>query len=136
LYWLFSNQRTSIQDFRLVKEFPSYEHYKAAAKETRNAEMTRLTKIVEEYGRETPALLEAITANTCEIEQAQITLTTAHRSKGLQADRVQLAEDFPELRVGKMPPEVVDDETNLLYVAMTRCRQALGVPEAILDQIR
>lgn len=135
LYWLYSGQHSAIQDYRMKKEFPSYDHYRAMSRATNNGEMTRLSKMVEDYGQDTVVLLDAIQANTVDPGLAHVNLTTAHRSKGLQAERVQLAEDFPVLTSSKLTNESLQDEANLLYVAITRGMQAMGVPDAIRAQI-
>lgn len=57
-------------------------------------------------------------------DNADITLTTAHKSKGLEWDTVVLADDFPNLsESGELP----DQERNLLYVAATRAMKTLVV---------
>jgi superfamily I DNA/RNA helicase len=57
--------------------------------------------------------------------EADLLLCTAHRSKGLEFDRVILANDFPVAADGKAPSG--GQEANLLYVAMTRARQQLDL---------
>ena len=51
-------------------------------------------------------------------------ISTAHKSKGLEWDRVQLAEDFPA------PDDISDDELKLLYVASTRGKREVGLGSA------
>ena len=58
-----------------------------------------------------------------EPDNARITLTTAHKSKGLQWDNVLLMGDFLDLIEDNqiIDPSGLDlDEFNLIYVAMTR----------------
>ena len=70
-------------------------------------------------------------------DEAEITLTTAHKAKGLEWDRVKLIGDFIDVK-----KEVVDglqagideiplsrEELNLLYVSITRSKGELGVPQ-------
>lgn len=54
--------------------------------------------------------------------QAELIVSTAHKSKGRQWDTVQLAGDFPD-----GSKHVSDDELRLLYVAATRARRHLDV---------
>ncbi|HAM4872599.1 TPA: ATP-binding domain-containing protein, partial [Escherichia coli] len=61
---------------------------------------------------------------TCE-KDADITVSTAHRSKGLEWPVVILDEDFADITDPLMPEDERRDETNLLYVAVTRARKTL-----------
>ena len=55
-----------------------------------------------------------------------IIMTTAHKSKGMEWDRVILAEDFPEPEVGDDGAIILKgEERNLLYVALTRGKRLL-----------
>ncbi|BEL96232.1 hypothetical protein SM14BL09_33850 [Serratia marcescens] len=57
--------------------------------------------------------------------QAQVTVSTAHRSKGLEWPVVVLDEDFADITDPLMTERERTDETNLLYVAVTRTRETL-----------
>uniref|UniRef100_UPI0013DF9CA9 3'-5' exonuclease n=1 Tax=Pseudomonas viridiflava TaxID=33069 RepID=UPI0013DF9CA9 len=65
---------------------------------------------------------------------ATVTLSTAHRAKGLECDFVGLYEDFtadplsPDIEAGKR-----DDELNLLYVIVTRAMKILAVNSLVID---
>lgn len=61
---------------------------------------------------------------------ADVTVCTAHRGKGLEWDRVQLYDDFVDILDPEMPDIKRHDEINLMYVATTRARKVL-----ILDPI-
>jgi hypothetical protein len=67
-------------------------------------------------------------------QAAERVLATAHKAKGLEWPRVQLASDFPRLEelhaldqdgLPHLTPEERDQELHLLYVAVTRARQQL-----------
>ncbi|KRW83718.1 UvrD-helicase domain-containing protein [Marinobacter sp. P4B1] len=135
LFHLYSGDRRSIRDFRLIKEFPSYDRYKEAASDSKNAEMMRLTRIVEEYGADMPSLVDAMRTNTTHANQADLILTTAHKSKGLQAPNVELANDFPDLDDKRLEGDKKREEVNLLYVAMTRAQTTLSLPDNIRKHI-
>lgn len=65
---------------------------------------------------------------------ATVTLTTAHKAKGLEWDFVGLYEDFT---ADPLAPETDrakrDDELNLLYVSVTRAMQILAVNSMVID---
>jgi superfamily I DNA/RNA helicase len=61
--------------------------------------------------------------------KSYITLTTAHSSKGLEFDRVIIADidNFPIAHA--QSPEELEQEANLKYVAATRAKVQLNIPE-------
>lgn len=79
-----------------------------------------LVDLVDEFGTQ-----EIITAlgNTVAAEDCDLTVTTAHKAKGLEWDSVQLAGDFTA--------EPSDEELRLLYVAVTRAKVALDVTRVV-----
>ena len=71
---------------------------------------------------------------------AERVLSTAHKAKGLEWDRVRLADDFPGLEeLGAADREGApllaagerDQELHLLYVAATRARRGLEPNRAV-----
>jgi superfamily I DNA/RNA helicase len=83
-----------------------------------------LIKLVEEYGiDELLEILNYFTHNTK--RSSAMTLSTAHKSKGLEWSKVALANDF------KVPDEdgMPDEEAYLLYVAITRAKTVLDVTD-------
>jgi len=64
-----------------------------------------------------------------EQEKANVTISTVHRAKGREWQAVQLADDFVKSDGKK---QVSDEELRILYVAMTRAKTALELPEAVL----
>ncbi len=62
---------------------------------------------------------------------AYVSLSTIHRAKGLEAERVFLLEaNTLPLRWASQRPEQWEQERNLLYVALTRATQALFLLQA------
>ncbi|EBA4670616.1 DNA helicase, partial [Salmonella enterica] len=66
--------------------------------------------------------------------EADVTVCTAHRSKGLEWDTVKLYDDFADILDPEMPADKRDDELNLLYVATTRARRTL-VPDPVVLEV-
>jgi len=85
-----------------------------------------------------PDLPQRILAlRSCTVDKeldATITLTSAHKSKGLEWDFVGLFDDFtsdplsPDIDAGRR-----DDELNLLYVAVTRAMKILAINSLVLS---
>lgn len=56
----------------------------------------------------------------------EVEVCTAHKSKGLEWDRVQIADDFAPKEEHPWSPEEFKAEAQLAYVATTRARKELG----------
>lgn len=104
----------------------------ARAADAHGGGLRTLRALVERYGDEVPALTERVRrAVRARAADAPITVSTVHRAKGSEWDRVELWRDLP--RVPRDPealaaapdPETARAEANLLYVAVTRARRDL-----------
>ena len=77
-----------------------------------------------------------ILASYSPARKADVTLTTAHKSKGMEYEQVILAEDFPcVLDEEGNYTELHDMERNLLYVAATRATLCLQLNQTTKDII-
>lgn len=83
-------------------------------------ELRLMVKLVDDFGVET--ILAALDRMIREAD-ADVIVSTAHKSKGREWESVQLAGDFP-------PGTTSRDELRLLYVAITRAKRNLDI-EAI-----
>lgn len=71
------------------------------------------------------------------VPNPDVTLTTAHKSKGREFDVVILADDFPSpINQAGEWVGLNDMERNLLYVALTRTKKVLGYNETVSQMIR
>lgn len=92
------------------------------------SELALMVRLVDEFTPE--AIIAELDAAVSE-ERADVTITTAHTSKGREWDRVQLGKDFPQADPDTgLPPMLGDDEARVLYVAATRAKLVLD-----LDQV-
>lgn len=114
-----------------LRSFGSFDNLTAFAETTDDRELKSLSRVVTKYGREIPELVKGIKGRAVEAQRAQVVLTTAHKSKGLEWDQVRLTDDYIDLltKRGEMPPltEIRPDELNVLYVAATRAQKRLEV---------
>ena len=76
-------------------------------------------------------------------QDADTVLTTAHKSKGKEWDHVEVCDDFAtsaRLKNLRRTTYSFDDkdveEITLLYVALTRARHSLNIPDSVLDVFR
>ena len=77
------------------------------------------------------------TAVTKEAE-ADIVVTTAHKSKGLEWAHVELLNDFPfcsETKMERIDAHSLGEELRLLYVAVTRAQNSIQLPDEVLDYL-
>lgn len=107
--------------------YRSWSEVEAASRE-RASGLRTLVGLVEEYGAD--RLMTALAQVEPDDDRADVVITTAHRAKGRQWDRVQLRDDF----AASIGAEAVDPaELRLLYVALTRARFAVDVPDGLID---
>jgi len=84
--------------------------------------LSSVIQLIEQYGvYELSATLNKVKNNTA--SDSDVTISSAHKSKGLEWDKVILADDFRTIDA----PGYSDEESNLLYVAVTRAREVLDI---------
>lgn len=104
--------------------FTSFEDLKEYADSPMGGDLKAVLKLVDTYGRE--RLLNILGSTTENPEEADVTITTAHKSKGLEWSVVRLANDFKVPGDGSVPTQ---EETNILYVAASRALHKLDLSE-------
>lgn len=82
-----------------------------------------LVKLVDEHG--TDPLKRAL-AKITPIEQADYVISTAHKAKGLEWNRVHLEDDY-QFKINGLEHKISDEELRLLYVACTRAKSSLNI---------
>lgn len=122
VYYLYAGEQDRISD-PYIRGFAGYNRLRAYAEAVEDVELLSMCKVVENYRNRLPGLVGRIGAKAVPPKDAQVILTTAHKSKGLQWPNVLLMGDFLDLvEDGRLidPADVDPDEFNLIYVAMTR----------------
>jgi len=128
-----------MKSFRTISDLEDY------AEAVDDREIQARLKVVKKYTFRIPRLLERLEgADEPDVSKADASLTTAHKSKGLEWDQVVLGEDFPNLMhesgvplvshlipPGAKAEPISHEEINLLYVASTRSRKNLVPTEQI-----
>ena len=89
------------------------------ANDPQGDELALLVRLVDDYGVD---VIVAALDQVCAEAQADVIVSTAHKAKGREWNRVRLAPDFPE-----EPDPNLAGELRLLYVAATRARDRLDV---------
>jgi hypothetical protein len=124
-----------------LARFRSWDELLEEAEEGRDPELRLLVRVVARYGGALPGLVADLRRRAvAHPGMAERVLATAHKAKGLEWERVRLAEDFPgseELHAADrdgvpfLTPEERDQELHLLYVAATRARRGLEPNAAV-----
>ncbi len=133
-YQLFRGNSGQVQS-RFFQNFASWRDFEDYATSARDAEAKIIQALINQYQHDTPSLINDIRANAvCDPRDAELILTTGHKSKGLDWNCVAIGEDFELLaeveqffleHPGKQLPLAMEQEINLLYVVMTRAKQCL-----------
>jgi len=133
---LFRGDRKAIVDYS-IKKYKTFEQFERSAKEEDNYEYIYLCKIVKTYSEKIRDAMKKLNYLVVQdINKADVILTTAHKSKGLEFHQVILSNDFAKFfnKDGTIKIDVKEEEVNVLYVALTRAIYSL-IPNKELDKI-
>lgn len=112
-----------------IKKFGNFSRLKAISEKTEDMELTFIVKIMEKYKTNLVEILNKLKFSLTGETKANIILTTAHKSKGLEFFNVELAEDFYFLYtkngIKKEKEQIPYEEINLYYVALTRTMEKI-----------
>jgi superfamily I DNA/RNA helicase len=141
---LYTNKRHLIKDelIRSMKDLRELEDY---IEKTEDVQLSLMVEIIKEYESEVPEIINTIkkrhVANN-DKNRADMIFSTVHRCKGMEYDSVELVNDFiSEKRLAKLKEDrknfelnlpKFNEEINLLYVAVTRAKNSLSIPETLL----
>jgi superfamily I DNA/RNA helicase len=142
---LYNKKHFLIRD-ELLKTMRSITELEDYIEKTEDKQLQMMLDIVKEYENEIPSLLKQLKdkhVGDAEKHKAEIIFSTVHRCKGMEYDVVELANDFiteDKLeRLSKQPEfkeqkSRIEEEINLLYVAITRAKTVLKIPEEMLPE--
>jgi hypothetical protein len=118
------------EDYPLVKhpEIKPYEDWETLTQEAEtDAELNRYVKLVKNYDRELPRICRTLeqAGETKTMEDADVVLSTVHKSKGFEFEQVLMGDDFFRVKVEEDENGIrcvtgPEQEFNALYVAATR----------------
>ncbi len=141
-----NNKKDMVKD-DLIKAMKDIDELEDYIDKTEDVQLGMMVEIVKEYGNDIYDIIKKIkekhVAND-EKEKAEYIFSTVHRCKGMEYDQVELVNDFinekrleNKLREDKSEGIQSDitklnEEINLLYVAVTRTKNKLVIPETLL----
>ncbi|HGE7262384.1 TPA: ATP-binding domain-containing protein, partial [Serratia marcescens] len=125
LYWFSADMPERMHSPQLSRDYRNFEEFEAVARATKDVDMNQGLRLLDLYFP-LPQKLQVMREHAVTDEsQAQVTVSTAHRSKGLEWPVVVLDEDYADITDPLITERERADETNLLYVAVTRARETL-----------
>jgi hypothetical protein len=110
--------------------FTTWQGIIAFSKSEEGVSLKTLVKIVEKYGED--CLLKALSKTKSSEQDAQIIISTVHRAKGRQWNKVFIIDDF-----GMMEEKGDNNKTEkqLMYVALTRAREEVQLPYSVASML-
>lgn len=142
---LYNGNRKLIRD-QLITEMKDLEELDDYIEKTEDVQLGMMVEIVREYGNEIPGIIKTLKEKHIgndEKENAEVIFSTVHRCKGMEYDAVQIVNDFiSEEKLKKNVESIEQDvntaklneEINLLYVAVTRTKNRLYIPETLVPK--
>jgi superfamily I DNA/RNA helicase len=140
---LFNKKNHLIKD-NLVKQMKDVAELEEYIEHTEDVQLSTMLEIVKEYSTDIPDIIRKIKSKHVandDKDKAQVIFSTVHRCKGMEYDHIILVDDFiTEERLKKMLDEHGDkvniqklnEDVNLLYVAITRTRNIVQIPSTLI----
>ncbi len=140
---LYTGKRKLIRD-KLLKGMRDTTELDEYINKTEDVQLGMMVEIIKEYGDSIPGIIKMIKEKHIDDNdknKAEIIFSTVHRCKGMEYDSIELVNDFmTKERLEKIkadPKEKFDisklsEEINLLYVAITRTKDIIHIPESLL----
>lgn len=141
---LYLEKKHLIRD-KLISKMKDMEELEEYVEKTEDSQLGMMIEIVNEYGEEIPELIRKLKDMHVEDgnkDKADMIFSTVHRAKGMEYDSVELANDFisesnllriiKETKEEELNPAKLNEEINLLYVAVTRTKNILRIPEELI----
>jgi superfamily I DNA/RNA helicase len=127
-----------------MKDLAELEDY---IEKTEDVQLAMMVEIVMEYGNKIPDIIKTIKekhVSNDEKEKAEMIFSTVHRCKGMEYDSIQIVDDFiteeklEKLKENKNAEDVhsekLNEEINLLYVAITRTKNSIYIPDILVPK--
>ncbi len=141
---LYNGKKDRIQH-GLIKSMKTIADLQNYIDKTEDRQLGMMLDLVFDYENEIFDIIKNIKAkHTANKYDAKMIFSTIHRCKGMEYDNVELADDFiTEDKILKLKEDSKKDksvekklveEINLLYVAVTRAKKILQIPETLLPE--
>ncbi|CAN5698964.1 AAA family ATPase [soil metagenome] len=141
---LYNGKRTLIKD-KMIQQMKDLDELEDYIEKTEDMQLSMMVEIVKEYGNEIPGIIKTIKekhVGNDEKEKAEMIFSTVHRCKGMEYDEIHLVNDFiTEEKIEQYKERnkkeaqnfsALNEEINLLYVAVTRTKNSIHITEALM----
>jgi superfamily I DNA/RNA helicase len=141
---LYTHETERIKD-KLIKEMENIDELEEYIKKTEDVQLGMMLEIVREYGSKIPSIIRSIKEKHIKNDEktsAEMIFSTVHRCKGMEYDSIQIVNDFineeklekllNEKKRGDLNFGKLNEEINLLYVAITRTKNRIQIPENLI----
>ena len=144
---LSNNNKDQIKD-KLVRSMNDIGELEEYIEKTEDVQLAMMLEIVKKYGNEIPRIIRQIKEKHVSDEEkhkAEMIFSTVHRCKGMEYGTIQLVNDFTgEAKLQRLKSEHKEEEPfdvskwneeiNLLYVAITRTKGSVKIPEQLMPK--
>lgn len=141
---LYNKKPDKIRD-KLIQSMKDLDELEEYIEKTEDVQLSMMAEIVKEYGDEIYGIIKSLKDLHVQDEdktKAEMIFSTVHRAKGMEYDVVYLVDDFiteeklQKLKDKEEPLNIakLTEEINLLYVAVTRAKYKLYIPESLLPK--
>lgn len=147
---LYNEKKDAIRD-KLILSMKDIDELEEYIEKSEDMQLGMMVEIVKEYGNEIYDILRSLKnlhTGDEDKSKAEMIFSTVHRAKGMEYDIVHLVDDFitetkleklaaeKDSKTNKEPLNLVklNEEINLLYVAVTRTKNKLHISESLLPQ--
>ncbi|WP_199718840.1 3'-5' exonuclease [Petrotoga sp. HWH.PT.55.6.1] len=123
-------QRRDLIYDKFLKNFESFSKLTEYADKANEVDLKSKIEIVENYiDKNISKLVTELESRNTSQQDATVILTTGHKSKGLEWNRVKILDDFANLRrlLEENRKILKKEEINLIYVAITRAKERLEI---------
>ena len=142
---LFLEKKSYIKD-KVIAGMANMEELDEYIDKTEDVQLRSMVEIVKKYkGRVAYLIKEIKDKHVDKKEDADMIFSTVHRCKGMEYDHVELSDDFitekkltdqnKKIKEGRRDlPAKINEELNLLYVAITRTKNILEIPQEMIPK--
>ncbi len=141
---LYLDKKEHIKD-RLIASMENIEELEDYIEKTEDSQLSMIVDVVKKYAEKLPEYIKIIKNNHIENDDknsVDMIFSTVHKCKGMEYDEVTLVNDFiteeklkkliSDFGLKKLNLSKVNEEINLLYVAVTRTMNILNIPSELL----
>jgi len=134
VYYLYANRKGEIWNNSYIKKFDSFDQLRKHSEKVEDVEVMGKCNIVQEFKNDVERHVNNIKRHMCKSEEeADIIFSTAHKAKGLEFDTVKIA-GFLDHDLD--PMRMIEDEKNILYVAVSRAKKSLIMSDSLVRLLR